>query len=58
MQRLNYGFGLTKQRPLSRVFTSLRKLDRLHGKAMNFKTAKENVFTMFLNTEQRSPLPH
>lgn len=56
VQSLNYGFGLTKQRPLSRVFT--RELDRLRGQAMNFKTVKENVFTMFSNTEQHSPLPH
>lgn len=45
LQRLNYGFGLTKQRPLSMIFTSLRNRDVLHGQAMNFKTAEENVFT-------------
>lgn len=57
LQRLNYGFGLTKQRPLSSVFTSPRKLDGLHGHAMNFKTAKENVFTVLLNIKQHPPLP-
>lgn len=48
-QRLNYGFGLTKQRPLSSVFTSPRKLDGPRRQAMNFKTAKENVFILLSN---------
>lgn len=43
VQGLSYGCGLTKQRPLSRVFTRRRELDRLHGRAMNFKTAMESV---------------
>lgn len=40
LHRLNYGFDLTKEGLLNRVFTSIRKLDRPRGQAMNFKTPK------------------
>lgn len=43
LHRLNYGFDLTEKRPLNRVFTGIRKLDKLHGQAMNFKTAKRKM---------------